>query len=94
MNDILHIYQQELWHGKALIIGDKEALIQLREQINRAIGSSESACQSYFQNDGEGFNLYVKEVQDDVLNTLPSAYLDDIAAAADDEIKALYKLVI
>jgi hypothetical protein len=62
----LHIYAQPFEHQEAFIVGDKDALIKLRNLIDKAI-EQQKAADDFYVVDGEGFNLLVlcKEVNVD-----------------------------
>ncbi len=62
MNDFekLHIYPQYAWHSEAFIVGNKEALIHLRDALNEAINKGLSKT-IFFAADGEGYDVHVLE---------------------------------
>lgn len=57
----LHLYAQQLWHDPAWIVGDKQALYELREAIDHAIKDG-NTCLEFETSDGEGYSLYVAEL--------------------------------
>ena len=54
----LHIYGQQRWHDDAVIVGTKEALIQLRDALDQAIANKNGAAR-VTQTDGEGFDIII-----------------------------------
>ena len=62
----LHIYSQVWPHSDAFIVGEQEALEQLRDAITRALerGSPEK-LEGMMVNDGEGFDTYIIQKNDD-----------------------------
>jgi len=60
----LHIYAQHMPHQESFIVGNKEALLELRKMIDEAL--REEASERYFtSSDGEGYQAFVIKVQDD-----------------------------
>lgn len=83
MNNVLHVYSQRQWHDDAYIVGDKESLQLLADAINKAISSGEGACQSCV-NDGEGFDVHIRRVDDpQLLDKLAVPYTSDVAEEKD-----------
>jgi hypothetical protein len=74
----LHIYAQSQWHGSSYIVGDRLALLELRQAITNALDEANN-CQSkteFFCSDGEGYQLYIKAVSSDVMNDIQLPYTD------------------
>lgn len=91
MNKVLHVYSSEWWHNHAFVIGDREALLELRKAIDEALESSEKAHVSTGQsvaavrvNDGEGYNCFVVCVPEQQIDTLAVPYMDATAAETDE----------
>ena len=64
MELILNIYGQEAWHTDARIIGSKDALVELKRLIDKAIISGnvetlENTDTCIFASDGEGYKLEI-----------------------------------
>ena len=60
----LHIYAQHTPHYESFIVGNKKALLELRETIDEALKEGES--DKYFTpSDGEGYQVFVIKVSDD-----------------------------
>lgn len=78
MNNILHIYSQEIWHDSAHIVGTKDALIALRDAIDLALKENKSMFES-FTNDGEGFPVIINLLDEKTLAKLSVPYIDEIA---------------
>lgn len=78
-NRKLHIYGQQSWHGDAYIIGNKEALLGLREGIDRALNENKGA-HTQFAADGEGYNLFVVCTNDEQINKMMLPYIEERAA--------------
>jgi len=60
----LHIYSQSHPHDDAVIVGDRTALVALRDAIGRALETTESSMNT-FTNDGEGYSIFVRVREDD-----------------------------
>ena len=75
MNE-LHIYSQYAHHCEAIIVGDREALIALRDALNQALtqGAGTSAA---FTNDGEGYFACVRIASAGEMQTLTMPYTAD-----------------
>lgn len=60
---LLHIYPQEYCHTEAKIVGNRDALLQLRRTINKALATGSavtpSGYDSLYASDGEGYELRV-----------------------------------
>jgi hypothetical protein len=68
----LHLYAQKYQHADAEIIGNREALVMLRESLNKAlsldyVGGKRSKIE-VFTNDGEGYSLFVRCVESDTVD--------------------------
>ena len=50
----LHIFGQEFWHDEAFLVGDRNALIELKKAIGVALDDKISKP-IFMQNDGEGY---------------------------------------
>mgnify|MGYP001567222731 FL=1 len=55
---LLHIYAQGSWHEEAYIVGNREALETLAQNIEAALRDGRSKRGSY-ASDGEGYNVVV-----------------------------------
>ncbi len=75
MTAVLHIYGQEHEHATAAIVGNRDALEQLRDAITKALEGKPAATGSVFVLDGKGYQVVVAER--DVLDDLPGPYSDD-----------------
>lgn len=59
----LHIHGQYQWHAEAMIFGTMEALIALREAIDRAIVDKNGEAETEaFAGDGEGYGIKIRRV--------------------------------
>jgi hypothetical protein len=85
--ELLHIYNQRIWHDPVYIVGTKTALERLKNAIENAIASGEGKKEAeafFWCNDGEGYNVIVKQDNSDWRNgnwakrAVP--YKDEIAA--------------
>lgn len=54
----LHIYSQKYWHDDAIIVGNKTALIELRDAIDNAIQYGEGRLGAS-TSDREGYDLFI-----------------------------------
>ncbi|KEZ47527.1 hypothetical protein GS18_0219230 [Metabacillus indicus] len=59
-----HIYGQRMWHDNSFLIANKAALMELREAIDVALKHKEAKL-GLSPADGEGYDLYIKCVEDD-----------------------------
>jgi hypothetical protein len=55
----LHIYGQTARHGNAFIVGDTEALKELRDTIDQVLKTGNPAKFESMVKDGEGYFTYV-----------------------------------
>lgn len=83
----LHVYSPTYFHGHAFIVGNKAALEELRNALDKALyaGTGETAAATA---DGEGFELKVYcEEEDAYWDKASLPYTDKtIFAGTDDEI--------
>ena len=92
MNNILHVYGQGQWHEEVFIVGDKVALQLLVNAINKAISDGAGECQTSV-NDGEGFDVHIRLVNDQqMLDKLAVPYTDDVAEEKDKSAMAPWAL--
>ena len=77
----LNIYSQPNNHDPAVIVGDKEALTRLRDNLNHLLGLGASYSVSthpFFDSDGERYKLYIVPLDDDdTWNDLLSPYMPE-----------------
>lgn len=60
---ILHVHAQYQWHDDAFIVGDREALTQLRAAIDAALAAEDGLGRATtFTGDGEGFTAHVVRI--------------------------------
>ena len=77
MENVLHIYGQDHEHDDAFIVGDIEALADLRDALTKIVdgGRASSSSQPY-ASDGEGYGvIIVRSVGDEMLD-LEDQYTD------------------
>lgn len=72
---MLHVYGQEYWHCDARIIGTREDLARLRNQITDALKAP--SVGQYFQADGEAYDLKIATLGEAEMQKLPHAYEDE-----------------
>ena len=72
----LHIYAQARNHDGAYIVGTKESLLLLIEQISSTLRDGQYEQGSFFTADGEGFDLRVCVADEDDLQKLDLPYTD------------------
>jgi len=71
-----HIYGQQMWHGDAFIVGNRAALLSLRNALDQALQFGEKK-EVFFPTDEEGYDLYVNCVEDEFYwGQLDSPYHD------------------
>jgi hypothetical protein len=74
----LHLYAQACEHDEAMISGNRESLIQLRDAIDEAIKTEHNGIfrnpktimgmdtkSDFFTKDGEGYTVLIRCVEDD-----------------------------
>jgi hypothetical protein len=59
-----HIFGQQMWHSNAYLIANRTALLELREAIDVALKHEETRL-GLMPSDGEGYDLFIKCVEDD-----------------------------
>ena len=59
-----HIFGQQMWHGEAYLIANRTALLELKEAIDVALKHEETRL-GLMPSDGEGYDLFIKCVEDD-----------------------------
>ncbi|MFJ6413376.1 hypothetical protein ACIQLG_11370 [Terribacillus saccharophilus] len=73
----LHVYAQHSNHQESFIVGNKEALLELRNLIDKALMQGTAASGKFFSSDDEGYEVYVGMVNDeDVFNSLEMPYTE------------------
>jgi hypothetical protein len=81
----LHIYGQSYFHEKAFIVGDKEALTQLRDAIDAALANEAGTTLAYVA-DGEGYDVEVyQENSDTFWEDAQRPYTDEVARDTREE---------
>lgn len=55
----LHIYGQQQWHDEAFIVGSIDALIKLRDGLDRVIKTKEAGGVCTSTSDGEGYDVII-----------------------------------
>lgn len=88
MKNTLHVYPQVQWHDSAYIVGDEEALLKLRDAIDRALVSNRDKCLTFI-NDGEGYEIHVIKTDETTMDKMGVPYTAEIAAERhwDDKIE-------
>ncbi len=80
---LLHVYAQAFWHEESVIVGNREGLAALQSAIDRALqpGADWNGEQSeVLTADGEGYNVRVRRLDDEVIDKLILPYTDEDAA--------------
>lgn len=73
----MHVYPQSQWHMPVDIRGTTEALVALRDALDRALAEGTAKATAY-ANDGEGYEINIHRVN--VLNLLgPLPYFHEYA---------------
>lgn len=79
----LHLYAQSQWHDDAYLVGNRPALTALRDALTRLLdGSASTETLLVYANDGEGYDLLARLVDQPVFDALTAPYTDSIAIAA------------
>ena len=75
MDGIVHIYSHYAHHTDAIILGDEQGLIALRDAINEAIypGKRKSEVE-VFCNDGEGYTIKIGCIDKERIDLMPVPY--------------------
>ena len=72
----LHIYAQHSQHCESFIVGNREALIELRKLIDKAL-INDTSVSDFFPSDEEGYELFVGVVEnEDIFNSLEMPYTE------------------
>lgn len=72
----LHVYSPIWQHADAIIAGDREGLLSLRDAIDRALEEGK-AKNDPFCSDGEGFTLHVVQLDDSEMEHAVLPYVDE-----------------
>ena len=84
---LLHIYGQGYWHDEVRIIGNREALLELRETIAEALYGNPYFMET-FAVDGEGYTITVRLVEGGFdspeWDAMPLPYSEDFAQGKED----------
>jgi hypothetical protein len=59
---LLHVYGPYIYHNPAVLRGNREALIALRDAISRALETPDDGEANVFAADGEGYTVLVQRV--------------------------------
>lgn len=90
MTPVLHIHGQSRWHMSAVVVGNRAALLGLRDAIDRALKGECRAAVETFSADGEGYEVEVRLRDADMgapeWNNARLPYFDEIARDGADEI--------
>ena len=77
--NVLHVYGQESWHSESIVVGDKDALGQLRDAVERALRDGDASFSSFTSAD-DRFEILVKLAVDaELLRALPLPYRAEYA---------------
>lgn len=91
---MLHIYGQEYWHCDVRIVGTREDMERLRDQITLALKPGHAPnAELYFPNDGEGYSVKIAVATEAEIRKLPHTYHDECCGPYTvEESNALTKL--
>ena len=84
-NEILHVYAQDQWHEDAFIVGDRAALVKLRDAIVQALDGDADPFDdtisreglgktAVFAADGEGYSLHVVAIDAERMERMKLPY--------------------
>lgn len=83
---ISHIFAQSQWHDEAFLIGNREALTQIRDALNDLLKEEAPKAQqkvTLTTSDGEGYELFCilldENWQSPVWQSLELPYTDEVA---------------
>ncbi|QHS09056.1 hypothetical protein [Sinimarinibacterium sp. NLF-5-8] len=80
---MIHIYGQERWHDSVGIVGTRESVEALRDALSAALQVSHAEMQD-FVNDGEGFEIAIKVVSEQVMHQMAVPYSSEEAKEPTD----------
>lgn len=75
----LKVFSPAVWHDSAIIVGTKESLKFLKDNIDIALSRGinlHDKSSEYLESDGKGFNLIVKLSNESEMSDLPLHYID------------------
>lgn len=75
---VLHVYGPRLYHDHSFIVGSRESLTALRDQIDEALRRGQSVG-VFTVNDDEGYHLGVIRAEHHTLPQLAAPYWEDFA---------------
>ncbi len=84
MDDLLHVYGQFAWHDDVFLIGDRDALMKLRDAVDQALEKGAGSFTG-FVTDGEGFECHVHLADEKELLELKLPYCDHDIQFGDDD---------
>lgn len=91
--NVLHVYGQEAWHGESMVAGDREALGQLRDAVERALQDGEASFSSFASADDK-FEVVVRLAEDaEFLRALPLPYRAEFAGGLAGRSKEVVQLL-
>lgn len=92
MTNKLHIFAQPYWHQAAFIVGDREALVRLKEALDAVLDTNNAgydtaeASFDAFTADGEGYKTIILcREENDVWNKIAMPYTDENTVGSEDE---------
>lgn len=74
---MLHVYSPIWQHADGFILGDRQALEDLRDALDRAISGKGPASFNAFVNDGEGYTVHVAWLSEQEVDRLSLPYTDE-----------------
>lgn len=80
----LHVYAQHTNHQESFIVGNKQALLELRDLIDQALVEGKAVGGGFFSSDDEGYEMYVATIKDeDTFQSLEMPYTEQYGAQND-----------
>lgn len=78
---VVHIYGQYAHHMEAIILGNIQGLLELYSAIGKALQTSNGDGETgkVCCNDGEGYDIKIQIVEDEMIDKLPVPYTADYA---------------
>lgn len=67
LDNILKVYPAEFWKEQVVIIGNKSALLKLRDVIDNAVANEIQTCSTFTETDGNTYIVNVIMYGDDTL---------------------------
>jgi hypothetical protein len=79
-NPVIHIWSPHAFHEESYIVGNREGLIKLYQEIGSVLNQGKGKLTaSFFISDGEGYDMDVILIEDTNIDKIAVPYLADYA---------------